>query len=136
MGRRDHFDDGHGNDDHKRYSISPEEVQYLLGVSNVSKELSDWRQQSARNPVNLGDLTDIKMHLIQSHDMSMDALDFVDETAHGHIPGIIKKLDTAGESLPQLSLEDLRQLHDHDHTEGEFASEMPHTTMDGDHFHH
>lgn len=136
MNRRDNFDNGHGKDEH-RFSIDPRDAEFLLDVTRASKESAEWDKERSQRATDLLDSFDLKTHLIDAHGMSSNEIDFYDETAHSHIPELSNKLrDWSGPTVPALDHKDLLNLHQHDHTAGEYASDYPHTTLGDSHFHH
>lgn len=136
MSRRDSFDAGHGNENHK-IRIDPEMANKLRGVADASKEQASWERDRAQTPVNLSDLTDLRVHLISAHGMHPDETAFYDESAHDSIPALAnRQRNWSGNTVPELDHTDLFHLHDHEHTAGEYASDYPHTTMGSSHFHH
>lgn len=137
MGRRDNFEEGHGAGDNNFFRITPEEAQYLKDVSSAAQEISNWRQESARHPVDMNDPMDLKMHLIQAHGWNPQDLTHYDESAHDPIPSLRNRSrNWNGPTVPELDVADVRNIHTHEHTESEYASDYPHTTLGSSHFHH
>ena len=136
MSRREHFDAGHGNENHKR-AMDPEAASRLVAMGSVSQEQASWNRDSQQTPVNLSDINDLKTHLVGVHGMSPEETMFYDETAHEHIPALAnRQRNWSGPSAPALDHSDLFHLHDHEHNASEYASDYPHTTMGSSHFHH
>lgn len=133
MGRRDHFDDGHGREDFS-IRIPKEDVALYRDIANMSRNQADMDNHMRRQPVNLRDLTDLKQHLLTAHQMQPHEVEHYDETAHDDILGG-RERDWSGSTVPKLDHADLLMLHSHDHV-GEYADDYPHTTMGADHFHH
>ena len=135
MSRRDSFDSGHGNERHFR--MDPQEVQRLIDIGRASSEAAKWERERAQAPTNLNDFAELKMHLINGHQMASHEVDFYDETSHDHIPSLANRArDWSGDTVPALDHKDLMGLHTHEHTNSEYANDYPHSTLGSSHFHH
>lgn len=134
MARNEHFDKDHGKE---FIRIPRETIEFVQGVANLSRNQGAMEEHMRVQPTDLGDMLSLKQHLMTAHDMGSHELDYYDETSHSHIPSIeYRRRDWSSGTVPALDHADLHNLHSHDHTAGEFASEYPHTTVGNSHFHH
>lgn len=114
-----------------------DELEYLRQVANASKNVAEVNESIRRQPINLRSREDLMLHMMTAHDMHPLSLQFYDESEHGNVPLLRdRKRDWSGPTVPSLDHEDLLNWHTHDHTEGEFADDYPHTTLGDEHFHH
>jgi hypothetical protein len=134
MDRNENFDKDHGKD---FIRIPRETMEYMRDVSNMSRNQGAMEEHMRVQPTNLGDVLSLKQHLMTSHEMYSHQVDHYDESSHSQIPSIENRSrNWSGDTVPALDHTDLRNLHNHEHTAGEFASEYPHTTVGNSHFHH
>jgi hypothetical protein len=134
MARNEHFDKDHGKD---FIRIPRETVDYLQGVANLSRNQGAMSEHMRVQPTNLGDILSVKQHLMTAHDMASHEVSHYDETDHSHIPSLgNRSRNWGGDTVPELDHTDLRNLHSHEHTAGEYASDYPHSTIGDSHFHH
>jgi hypothetical protein len=135
MGRRDHFDDGHGREEFS-IRIPQEDVALYRDIANMSRNQADMDRHMATRPVSLDDMTSLKQHLMTAHQMEPHELEHYDEASHDHIPSLANRSrDWSGDTVPALDHRDLLNMHSHDHT-GEYAEDYPHSTAGNSHFHH
>lgn len=136
MGRRDHFDDGHGREEFS-IRIPQEDIEVYRDIANMSRNQAAMDNHMRVQPANLNDVLSLRQHLMTAHDMEDWETTHFDETAHGSIPMLNdRSRDWSGDTVPELDHSDLFHLHDHEHTHGEYADDYPHTTMGPSHFHH
>ena len=134
------------------------EQHYIFGKN---KEEHDANLEVFKNMLNLRQTTDeadehmrtlstnrqdpigMKLHMINSHQFSLDETTWADENAHEGVPRIqhklsmmYKKLDKTGGGLyPELDHEDITEWHNHTHTAGEFAEDYPSEDTGEEHKH-
>lgn len=114
-----------------------DEMQYLQNVHNLAKNQAAFEEHMRQRPINMRSREDMMLHMITAHDLHPLSLQFYDESEHDSIPALRdKKRNWSGPNVPSLDHEDLVNWHEHEHTQGEFASDYPHTTLDNEHFHH
>lgn len=129
-------DEQNPNPDDPLY-ISREELELLKSVANAARNVADVNNTMRQTPVNIRNREDLMLHMMTAHEMHPLSLQFYDESEHDQVPALRnRKRNWSGPTVPELDHQDLMNLHHHDHTEGEFASDYPHTTLDSDHFHH
>lgn len=116
---------------------SKEELELLKGVANAARNVADVESTMRRKPVNMRSREDMMFHMMTAHDVHPLSLQFYDESEHDSVPALRnRKRDWGGSTVPALDDKDIRNWHSHEHTEGEYASDYPHTTLDNEHFHH
>jgi len=137
MSRRDNFNEGHGNENHWLQPIGPEEMQELLAVGRASETRAAWNKERHQAPVDISDRIALQAHLVDAHGVSPDDTMLYNEGAHDSIPALAnRKRNWSGPTVPELDHTDLHHMHTHEHNEGEYADDYPHTTMGSSHFHH
>ena len=123
--------------DGPQWKMPKEEIEKMKAVADFSREQGAWEQQRASRPINTSKKTDLQQHLIDAHGMSMESTMWYDESEHDPIPSLYgRRRDWSGPTVPSLDHRDLINMHQHEHTAGEYASDYPHTTMGNEHFHH
>jgi hypothetical protein len=121
----------------KELHLSREAWDDLLKITNIAKNAEEINKHLRTHPTNLLKLEELRLHMLTAHQMHPLSLQFYDESEHDHIPALKnRRRDWSGPTLPRLDHADLYTWHNHDHTEGEFASDYPHTTLNEHHFHH
>lgn len=109
----------------ERIPISDEDRALYEQIANHSQHRMEQWQHAEKRVVDLNDPLDLRQHMIESHDFT-DGDFWRNSHAKDH-PALPKSTDV---DRP-LSHKEIRALHDHDHTSGDYAG----TTLGDSHFH-
>ena len=132
------------NDENEQhYIFGKDEIEHKANLE-VFKNMLNFRQATDEAdehmrvlPVNRQDPTGMKLHMINSHQFSIDNTTWADEESHDAIPRIRHKMRMmqGNDHYPKLDHEDVLAWHDHEHTAGEFADEYPFENTGDEHEH-
>lgn len=121
----------------EEFHIPRKSIEEMKAIADMAREQAKWEQERNVRPVNLQDKVELQQHLMDAHGMHMESTMWYDESEHDHVPSLRNRSrDWSGPNVPALDHQDLINMHSHDHTAGEYASDYPHTTMGSSHFHH
>ncbi len=127
----------------ENYFFGKDEIEHNANMAELSKWLDSRKSESEVDehmrilPVNKQDPTGMKLHMINSHQFSVDNTTWADEESHDAIPRIRHKMRMMSndDHYPKLDHEDVLAWHDHEHTAGEFADDHPFENTGDEHEH-
>lgn len=127
MGRSDEFHEGHS------FHIPAEDMALYRQIGEHSRLQASVESAMSTAPVNLGDETSLRAHLVSAHGEHPDHFwrDGTNEDHPDMDPIDWDAADARG-GMPPMSHRDLLALHRDSHAE----YDDPHTTVGNDHFHH
>lgn len=127
----------------ENYFFGKDEIENNANVEELKKWLSARTAESEVDehmrvlPVNRQDPTGMKLHMINSHQFSIDNTTWANEEPHDAIPRIRHKMRMmqGDDHYPKLDHEDVLAWHDHEHTAGDSADEHPFENVGDEHKH-
>lgn len=83
------------------------------------------------------DQTGMRLHMMNSHQFSLDNTTWAEEELHDGIPRIKHKMRMmrGDDHYPKLDHEDILAWHEHEHTAGDFAEDYPSEDTGEEHKH-
>lgn len=132
------------NDENKKhYIFGKDEIEHNANLEEFKNMMN---LRTAQDEVEEGmrtlsthrqDPTGMKLHMINSHQFSVNVTRWADEESHGAIPRIQHKMSMmqGDDHYPELDHEDITAWHSHEHTAGEFAEDYPSVDTDEEHKH-
>ena len=116
---------------------SKENIEHLKNWLDARKAESEVDEHMRTLSTNKQDPTGMRLHMINSHQFSVDNTTWADEGLHDGVPRIQHKMRMmrGDDHYPKLDHEDILAWHDHDHTAGEFAEDYPSEDTGEEHKH-
>lgn len=115
---------------HFHLDLGQENVEHMRAIHEASQMMSAGAEIERTRAVNIHDHADLLDHLQSDNGHVMGKYAQYRNSHDHHIPGV-RPIDNNFDH--ELTHRELIALHHHDHAQ---YDDLPHTTVDGEHFHH